>query len=408
MSSNTSIDLDDPASLSDPAAYFGAARERGEVQWSDVHRGWMVISHAAVEAGLRDNELLSSDRQAAFARVAAGRSAAFQRVTELLSGWMNFRDPPVQTRLREPVRAAFSPRAVAAFEPEISAIVHEVADALDLESADLNHDFARPIPALVIGAILGVPPADRHRFYDWSHDLGQLVFSINPSAAPEESVARATGEFIDFFSAVIARERREPSGTLLSAMVANAGEELTPLELVGACTVLLFGGHETTTTLLVNAIGILLERPPLLAWLRAHPEADSKAVEEFLRVQGPARAIPRKIMADHERAGQQLRAGQNIFLCVAAANHDQSVFPEPSAIDLLRDPNPHLGFGWGVHYCLGATLARLEARIALRTLLDRFPAMTPIGAIPGPRASALGYGRRPLRARLGPPQTADP
>ncbi|MGH2631995.1 MAG: cytochrome P450 [Tepidiformaceae bacterium] len=400
MGSNTSINLDDPASLADPAGYFGLARERGEVQWSDVHRGWMVISHAAVEAGLRDNEVLSSDRKGAFSRAATGRSAAFQRVTELLSGWMNFRDPPAQTRLREPVRAAFSPRAVNAFEPEIRSIVEGVAAELDLESADLNHGFARPIPALVIGAILGVPAEDRHRFYDWSHDLGQFVFSINPSGAPEESVSRATGEFIDFFSAVIARERREPSGTLLSAIVANAGEELTPLELVGACTLLLFGGHETTTTLLVNAIGILLERPDLLAWLRPHPEADVAAVEEFMRVQGPARAIPRKIMADHERGGQQLHAGQNIFLCVAAANHDAAVFASPAEIDLRRDPNPHLGFGWGVHYCLGSTLARLESRIALRTLMDRFPEMAPIGPVAAPRASALGYGRRPLRARL--------
>jgi len=401
MTMNTGINLDDPASLADPAGYFAAARERGAVQWSDVHRGWMVISHAEVEAGLRDNELLSSDRTGAFGRAAAGRSAAFQRVTELLSGWMNFRDPPAQTRLREPVRAAFSPRAVNAFEPEVRSIVDGVAGALDRQSADLNHDFARPIPALVIGAILGVPPEDRHRFYDWSHDLGQFVFSINPSGAPEDSVARATGEFIDFFSAVIERERSTPSGTLLSAIVANAGEELTPLELVGACTLLLFGGHETTTTLLVNAIGILLERPELLGWLRAHPESDDTAVEEFVRLQGPARAIPRKVVADHERGGQQLHAGQNIFLCVAAANHDPSVFKDPSEIELVRDPNPHLGFGWGVHYCLGANLARLESRIALRTLLDRFPEMAPFGPVPGPRASALGYGRRPLWARLG-------
>lgn len=393
------INLDDPASLTDPAGYFADARMHGDVQWSDVHRGWMVISHAAVEAGLRNNEVLSSDRKDAFTRAARGRSPAFQRVTELLSGWMNFRDPPAQTRLREPVRAAFSPRAVNALEPEVQAIVDAVTAELG-QSADLNHDFARPIPALVIGAVLGVPPQDRHRFYQWSHDLGQLVFAIKPSVAPEESVARATGEFIDFFSAVIERERREPSGTLLSTLVSNAGEELTPLELVGACTLLLVGGHETTTTLLVNAIGILLEQPDLLHWLRGHPECDGTAVEEFLRVQGPARAIPRKILSSHERGGQQLQAGQNIFLCVAAANHDPAVFATPAELNLARDPNPHLGFGWGVHYCLGSTLARLEARIALRTLLDRFPALEASGPVPPPRASALGYGRRPLWARL--------
>jgi cytochrome P450 len=394
------IDLNSPESLNDQAAYFTAARRNGDVQWSDVHRGWVALSHAEVEAGLRDNETLSSDRMAVFQRVATGRSAAFQRVTELLSGWMNFRDPPVHTRLREPVRTAFTPRAIAGLEADIQSIVDSVIDALDPNDADLSHDFARPIPALVIGALLGVDPEDRHRFYSWSHDLGQLVFAISPGEAPEESVGAATGEFIDFFSRLIERERKAPRDTLLGAIVRSDSGDLTPMELVGACTLILFGGHETTTTLLVNALGILLQRPDLLAWLRDHPESDSTAFDEFMRVRGPARAIPRKTAIDHVRGGQQLRAGQNMFLCVAAANHDEAVFERPAEIDLTRTPNPHLGFGWGLHYCLGSNLARLEARIALRTLFERFPTISALGEVPGPRASALGYGRRPLHARL--------
>ncbi len=396
------VDLNAPESLHDPTAYFAAAREHGDVQWSTVHRGWMALSHAAVEAAFRDEATISSDRTASFQRAAAGRSAAFQQVTELLSGWMNFRDPPAHTRLREPVRAAFVPRAVNALESEIQTIVNGVIDSLDRNDADLNHNFARPIPALVIGAILGVDPEDRHRFYDWSHDLGELVFSTAPGTAPEESVGQAATEFIDFFSRLIERERRTPSGSLLTEIVHHGSDDLSPLELIGACTLLLFGGHETTTTLLVNALGILLERADVLEWLRAHPEADATAVEEFMRVQGPARAMPRKVGVAHERGGHRLEAGQNIFLCVAAANHDETVFENAATLDLERTPNPQLGFGWGLHYCLGANLARLEARLALRTLLDRFPGLTPIGAVPAPRASALGYGRRPLHTRLSP------
>ncbi len=392
------VNLDSTESLLEPARYFAEAREcGGDVQWSDVHRGWMVLSHAGVEAGLKDFEVLSSDRQFSFQRAATGRGEAFQKVTELLAGWMNFRDPPMHTRLREPVRAAFSPRRVAALEGELQTIVNGVLDGLGEDGADLNHDFARPIPALVIGAILGVPPEDRHRFYAWSHDLGQFVFAIAPGSAPEGPVAAATGEFIEFFSSLIERERRAPTGTLLTAIIQDRSGDLSPLELVGACTLLLFGGHETTTTLLVNAIGILLDRPDLRAWLRSHPEAYPTAVEEFLRVQGPARAIPRKIIATHERGGHELRAGQNAFLCVAAANTDETVFANPAKFDLERNPNPHLGFGWGLHYCLGANLARMEARIALQSLLERFPALEPIGPVPPPRASALGYGRRPLK-----------
>jgi cytochrome P450 len=143
-----------------------------------------------------------------------------------------------------------------------------------------------------------------------------------------------------------------------------------------------------------------MARPDLQDWLRAHPEADRTATEEFLRVGGPARALPRKVAVDHERGGEMLRAGQNVYLCVAAANYDPDVFEDPGEVDLLRDPNPHMGFGWGPHFCLGANLARLEARIAIRTLLDRFPRIEAAGEVPEVRASAMGFGRRPLRARL--------
>lgn len=396
------VDLDDPASLTGPAAYFAPFREHGDVQWSDHHRAWFALSHAAVEAGFRDSETLSADRMASFQRASAGRSEAFQQATNLLAGWMNFRDPPAHTRLREPVKAAFTPRAVAALESEIQQIVDDVLDRLDPENCDLSHDFARPVPALVIGAILGVDPVDRQRFYQWSHDLGQLVFAMSPGQVPEDSVGGAAAEFIAFFSALIERERREPSGSLLTAIVHTDLPELSPIELVGACTMLLFGGHETTTTLLVNALGILLDRPDALRWLRDHPEADATAIEEFMRVQGPARAMPRKVAVAHERSGQRLEPGQNLFLCVTAANHDPAVFNNPGELDFLRDPNPQLGFGWGLHYCLGANLARMEARIALRTLLERFPALEAVGPVPRPRASVMGFGRRPLRARLRP------
>ncbi len=393
------VNLDSAESLYEPAAYFAAARERGDVQWSSHHNAWIVLSHAAVEEGLRDVEALSSDKSATFARAARGRSEAFVRAVEMLDGWMNFRDPPAHDRLRAPVRRAFTPRAISGLEAEVQAIVDGVIDGIDTDAADLSHDFARPIPALVIGAVLGVPPEDRHRFYRWSHDLGQLVFSATPGAAPEQEVASAAGEFIAFFGELIERERRMPTGSLLSAIVAGAGD-MSAIELIGACTVLLFGGHETTTTLLVNALGVLLTQPEVLAWLRAHSESMDTAVDEFMRALGPARALARKVSRDHERGGHELRTGQNVFLCVAAANHDAAVFVDPGRLDLARAPNPHLGFGWGPHYCLGANLARLEASVALRTLLERFPLVQARGEIMPPRASALGYGRRPLPARL--------
>lgn len=394
------IDLAAPESVTDPTAYFAAAREQGGVQWSDAQRGWVLLSYEEVEAGFRDWERLSSDRIPFLRGVAEGRPEAVGRVVDLLSGWMNFRDPPAHTRLREPVRAAFTPRAVAALEPEVRAIVDEVIDAFDADGADLNRAFARPLPALVIGALLGVDRADRPRLQAWSEDLSTIVFSISPRDVAEGPIVRATEEFAAFFGAIVERERVAPSGSVLSAIVSSDIGQLSGMELAGACTLMLFGGHETTTTLLTNAIGILLERPELAAWLRTHPEADATFVDEFVRVAGPSRAIVRKAAIDHERGGRMVKAGQRVFLAVIAAHYDEAVFARAGTIDLMRSPNPHLGFGWGLHHCLGATLARLEVRIALRALLERFPDLRAAGPIPPPPFSALGYGRRPLPALL--------
>jgi cytochrome P450 len=397
----TGIDLEDRQSVDRPAEFFAHAREAGGVvQWSDVHRAWLVLSHTAVEDGFRDWERLSSDKVASFARVASRRSPAFSKVVELLGGWMNFRDPPVHRRLREPVHRAFTPKAVADLEGAAQEIVDDTIAGFGDGHADLMTEFARVIPALVIAAILGVEREERGRFQRWSDDLAHLVFSMNPGAVDERPILWATEEFSSFFEERIARERRDPTGSLLTRIVQASSDELSPVELIGACTLLLFGGHETTTILLSNAIATLLERPDLQAWLRTHPEADPAAVEEFVRIGGPARALPRKVLVEHEREGRTLRPGQNVYLCVAAANYDPDVFDEPGTTNLQRDPNPHLGFGWGLHYCLGAPLARLEARLAIRALLDRYSEILPDGPVPAVRASAMGFGRRPLKARL--------
>lgn len=394
------VDLACDDAINRPAEYFGRALEAGPVQWSDAQRAWVALSHPEVEAGFRDNDVLSAERSGAFARAARGRSDAFVKAVDLLSGWMNFRDPPAHTRLREPVKGAFTPRRVNALEAQVQQIVDQAIDRFEGDVVDLNEAFAHPVPALVIAAILGAEAEDRERFQGWSGDLGRLVFAMEPGKIAEEPVNRAVAEFVTFFGRLIERERREPTGSLLSAIVHSEIGALSEMELIGACTMLLFGGHETTSTLLANTLCILLERPDLVEQLRAHPELTASAVEEFLRVCGPARSMPRKVARTHERAGRTLEAGQNIFLGIVSANHDPAVFREPGTIDLSRDPNPHLGFGWGLHFCLGANLARLEARIALRTLFERFERFEPGAPIPPAKASAMGFGRRPVPARL--------
>ena len=396
------VDLSDQLSATEPTRYFAAARAaNGPVQWSDAQHGWMIISHEAVEAAFREPETLSADRVGPLERIAHGQPEAFQRVVELLRGWMIFRDPPTHTRLREPVKAAFTPRRVGSFEGRIQGIVDEVLDALPDGEVDLREAFAGPIPGYVIAAILGVGREDRNRFQSWSRDLAHIVFSTSPGSIPEGAVQRSSAGFTSFFSDLIDRERAQPSGTILSAIANMETSSLDHMELIGACTLLLFAGHETTSTLLNTAAGTLLERPELLEWVRKHPEAYPTFVDELLRTQGPARSMVRKVALAHERGGKQLEPGQTVYICIGAANHDESAFEAPATFDPLRDPNPHFGFGWGLHFCIGAPLARLEAGIALRSFVERFPVIEPAGPIAPLKGSILGCGRDAVIARLG-------
>ena len=395
------VDLGSRASVQDPAGYFRAARERaGDVQWSDAQRAWALLSHAEVEAGFRDVENLSADRTGVFARAAARHSPAFARVTELLSGWMNFRDDPAHQRLREPVRAAFTPRAVAGLEGAVREVVEQTIASFAGDTVELHEAFSRPIPAVVIALLLGAEPADRARFQHWSDELAAMVFSLDPGRVDEAPLVAATDRFVTYFSALIERERAAPSGNLLSAMVHSDAGTLGTLELVGACTLLLFGGHETTTNLLDNALALLIERPELADALRADPSLWPTAIDELMRVVGPARTMARKVVRAHERGGEKLAPGDTVFLSIAAANHDERVFANPSEVDLARAPNPQLGFGWGPHFCLGANLARLEARVALSTLLERYPAIRAVEPISPRAGGVMGFAPRRIVARL--------
>lgn len=395
-------DLGCRASVDDPAGYFAQFREAGPVQWSDTHSAWVVIGHAAAADAFRDATSLSADRIGALERAAANQPEGFAAVVDLLRGWMIFRDPPAQTRLREPVRTAFTPRRVAGLEPAIETIVGDVLDELSSRDGpvDLTKEIARPIPALVIAELLGVDAADRQRFQAWSDALALVVFSTTPGARTGDAAVRAAEDFSTFFGELVARERAAPTGGLVTAIAAMDSSDLSDAELVGLCTLLLFAGHETTTTLLSNAMAILCEQPELRDRLRAEPALWPTAVDELMRTRGSARTMVRKVAADHERSGAALQARQNVFISIAAANHDPEVFDRPEHFTIARDPNPHLGFGWGLHHCLGANLARVEAQIALRMLVERFATIEPAAPVPPLAGAMLGFGPRPLLVHL--------
>jgi len=391
------IDLNDPASVADPSAYWSGFRDKGPVQWSEAHRAWVILGHAELSEAFRDGKLLSADRVTPLERVAQHRPASFAKVVELLGGWMVFRDPPLHTHLRDPLRNVFTPRRVANLQQTVSRVVEEIVDGLTGE-IDVRRDFAGPLPAWVIAEVLGVRPEERDRFQQWSDDLATIVFATDPHVTAPEQAMGAAGEFSDFFQELIDRERSNPSGTLMTLLVEGAGDELSDLELVGACTLILFAGHETTTSLLMNTMGLLASEPDLIEQVIVNDT--EVALEEFLRALGPTRSMYRKVAIQHERGGQTLEVGENVLLCVAAANHDPDVFVDPGQLILDRDPNPHLTFGWGLHHCLGAHLARLEARLALDALLARYQTFEAVWPVPPIEGTVISSIQQPLQIRL--------
>ncbi len=394
--------LHGPEARADIHGFFHRLRAHDPVHWSARSRAWIVTGHAQAVAAFKD-ERLSSDRLTPLeSRLPPSQRAAMARVFELLRGWMVFRDPPEHERLRGPVHRAFTPRTVARLETRVEGVVHELLDALgEAGAGELIEAFAFPLPAIVIAELLGVPTEDREAFKRSSTRLAGLVFGAVEQPDRDGAASQAADEFHAYFGDLIRRREAEPADDLISALVAarDRGDALAPEQLVGACTMLLFGGHETTTSLIANGVAVLLAHPRERERWRRDPALAPRAVEELLRFEGPATAMVRQVRQAHARDGHAFAAGQRVYLAIAAANRDPAVFPEPDRLDLGREPNPHLAFGHGLHFCLGAALARLEARIALTTLLERFPKLRLAGGrTPGDLAwSQTLIGRRVKR-----------
>lgn len=368
--------------LADPYAFLAALRsEHGPVLWSRRHRAWLLTSHAEVAGGYRDGRL-SSDRVGAIAKRLdpAGR-AAMAPTLDLLSGWMVFRDEPDHTRLRDPVRWAFTPKAVEGLRARVQSLVDGLLDdVVAAGGADLVATFAFPLPAMVIAHLLGVPSADRDRFGTWSRKLAAVVFGAGDDPNRRALATEGSAEFAEYFRWLVAKREAEPGDDLVSALVAAQGEEgLSREELAGACTLLLFAGHETTADLLANGTVALLRHPGERERLHRDPGLWPLAVEELLRYDAPTKVQVRVVAETHERSGRLLEAGDIVYLCLAGANRDPAEFPEPDRLDVGRDPRTHIAFGLGAHHCLGAPLARLEGQIGLRSLFERCREITLAG-----------------------------
>jgi pimeloyl-[acyl-carrier protein] synthase len=379
-----------PQMIVNPYPTYVRLREVGPV-YLDPPGHWIVSRYADVQRVLRDPH---------FGREGIGET--LQRVFgagpiyESFTRWMLFLNPPDHTRLRTLVSKAFTPRASEKLRSTIQQIVDELIDPMQERGTfDLIAELAYPLPVTVICELLGVPREDRGRFNEWSAVIAEALdaFVTAPPDLVERANAGALG-LTEYFRQLVATRRRQPGDDLLSALVAaeDQGDRLTEDELLATCVLIFFAGHETTVNLIGTGMLVLLRHPDQLAKLRSEPSLIQTAVEELLRFDGPVQRTGRVVQEDVELGGVALRRGDRISAYLGGANRDPDHFAEPDRLDITRTENQHLAFGGGIHYCVGAPLARVEAQLAINTLLRRFPNLTLPDAEPAWRQNALIRG----------------
>lgn len=391
------FDPTDAAFVADPYPAYARLREQSPVWWDEMHELWLVSRHADVDALLRDRRL--------------GRVFVPREPLEEFAPWnlvneysMLELEPPEHTRLRRLVAADFTRGRVERLRPSVVALTDALLDDLaEAGEGDLLRHLAEPLPVEVIAELLGIPPADRPLLRPWSNAIVEL-YELEPAPGAAARAVAAAQEFGDYLRALVAERRRTPGGDLLSALAVQAGggeagDRLSSDELVATAVLLLNAGHEASVNVIGNGVLALLRHPGELARLAAAPALVATAVEELIRFDTPLSLFTRTAFADVDVAGHTVRTSERVGLLLGAANRDPAAFAHPDDLDVGRDPNPHVGFGAGIHYCLGAPLARLELQVALERLLARFPRLA-LSEEPQVRPTFQFRGYRSLRVRV--------
>jgi len=354
---------------------------------------WMVFDYAGVKQVLHDPETFSS--------------RATPRPGDEPLQWLIFSDPPRHTKIRALVSMAFTPKSISNLEPRIREIASELLDAaIPRGQMDLAAEFAVPLPMRVIAEMLGVPGSDWLVFKQWTDVILGLIYTVfggEQAAEAGRNFSRVSDEISSYLAAQLAERCAAPRDDLLSRLVAAEvdGERLTEHEILRFFQLLLVAGSETTTNLVNNAIVCLLEHPDQMARLRRAPKLLPQAIEEVLRYRSPIQVMFRVARREVRLHGKTIPAGSLVFAVIGAANRDPEQFPDAARFDITRDPNPHISFGHGIHFCLGAPLSRLEARVALGDLLSRVQTIEPAGPEPWePRRAFLVHGPTSLPIRF--------
>jgi cytochrome P450 len=386
------IDFNDPTFVSNPYPALKELRAQGQPVWHEGMQIFLAARHSDANDVFRNKSL---------GRIFKEKSPEFE--WEIFN-WLHAdsildSEPPKHTRLRSLVAKAFNRQKIEGMRPAVGRITDQLLEAIDLkvksgQSFDLIADYAEPLPVKIIADLLGFPESEEHLLRPWSQAIVKM-YEVNPSAQHQSEAQLAAQEFADYVRDLAESRKKTPTADLISdlASVEENGEKLNMHELVATCVLLLNAGHEASVNAFGNGMVAALQRPDQVALLRTNPRAiTNTALEEFMRFDAPLHLFERTATVDTEIGGVQIREGQKIAALIGSANRDESVFSAPEAMDLTRDPNPHIGFGAGIHFCIGAPLARLEMSVSLPVLWEKYPTMHLAGeAVRRPTFVLRGY-----------------
>jgi len=368
-----------PEVRSNPYPLYARIRSEDPVHWDEPMGFWALTRYADVVSALHESRFSKAQGMAAaLNRLPEAERETAAPVYRSFSRQMLYADPPYHTKLRGLVNKAFTPRVVQRLRPHIQQVVDELLDAVQEGGRmDVIQQLALPLPVTVIMEMLGLPEADRSQFKKWSDDCFAVLGVVRRAPHLMEQARQSLSEFTDYICDLHEQLHHHPKDDLLSALVTveEQGDVLNHEELVANSMLLLAAGHETTTNLIGNGLLALLRHPDQMQKLKGDPSLIAAAVEELLRYDNPVQIVWRLATEDLEIGGKRIDQGQIVNVVVGAANRDPAQFPDPDRLDLSRGEFRHAGFGLGIHFCIGAPLARAEGQIALNTLLRRMPGL---------------------------------